>query len=749
MAGMRRTPHSAEHSAGRSSSAPAPGHGAVPWASPVLLVLLAGAGLVLAFRSGSYMPGAWLPVSLGVAAVTAMLVAFLPEWSLGRRASAFLLVFAGLTVLAGASILWAEAPAQAWQEANRSLLYLLALILVVAAVGWGGNRSLLLIAAVVAGIVAIVGIAVVMQLNWAEDPARLFQGGRLHYPVTYWNGLGALLMLGFWPMLGLASARQMPVWGTAALAGGAVALAELALLPESRGALWTFFLVVPFFILVTPHRFRALALLGVVGGTIVLAWPSLIGVYEAFSGAEGGGGAAGVGAAGAGGVRMAVDAALEALVWSVAGVAAAGAVIRVIEKRISPLSRTAVRVVSAVLVVFALGAAALGLVTLRAEVGDLTDFAERQWSTFTADRVGDVGDGSRFTGVGLNGRLQQWRIAGQAFTEKPVTGLGAQNYEYYFYRHRETGLQVRQPHSQPMQVLSELGIGGAVLYAGFFGGALLWGLVARFRARRPENQAAMAALFVTGLSWFIHSSADWLWQLAGVTWPAVLVFGGLIAGGGLGGDGGDPAPARRRGHSPQRPLIGLVAMVAFLSALFPYLSIRYTDDVAYGSIAAAPTRAIDASQTAAAFNPFSAKPYRVQASTYERLATRAEGDDDSRERLAYLGLAAAAREEAFAHDPAWHPAVAAAESVEALAKATGEVSAGRSDTSGAGNPATPKALGASAAETSDATPAVSVRAVELEALTVRELFAEARGLREKAARLNPREAERLLQIPAE
>src|SRR5680860_1406543 len=671
--------------------------GSRPWASAVILLVLAGTGLVLAFRSGSYMPGSWLPVVLGIAAVTAMLAAFLPGWSLGRNASIFLAVFAGLVLLAGASLVWADSPAQAWEETNRSFLYLLGLILVVTAVRWGGNRTLRFLVAVVAGMVAIVGTAVVIRLVTTGDPAGLFQGGRLHYPVSYWNGLGALLTLGFWPMLGLASERRMPVWATSLLVGAAVALAELALLPESRGTLWTFSLVVPFFVLVTPHRFRALALLGVVVATVALA-------------------------------------------WSAVGAAAVAAVIRVVEARISPLPAGAVRVTAAVLVVAVLSAATLGGLTLRAEVGDLTEFAAEQWTEFTGDTFGETEGGSRFTAVGLTGRLQQWRIAGQAFREQPLTGLGAQNYEYYFYRHRETGLQVRQPHSQPMQVLSELGIGGILLYAGFFVGAMIWGLFARFRARRPENQVATAALLVTALSWLIHSSADWLWQLSGVTWPAVLVLGGLIAA----GPRTTPAHPDDNGRSANgfsgnllRGAAGAIAVIAFLSALLPYLSMRYTDDVAYASVASNPNQAIHASQTAATLNPFSPRPYKVQVSTYELLATRAAEPGDHELRLAYLSLAAAAQEEAFARDPAWHLALSAAKKVEALATATAEAGDGGP---GETDAVSPQALGASRAQTIDTVSAVAERAGELRAMGVRELLARARNHYEEAARLNPRAA---------
>ncbi len=172
------------------------------------------------------------------------------------------------------------------------------LVLVFMAVRWAGTAALRALAAavtVIAGMVAVVALA---TLTFGSDPMGLFVSGRLNYPITYFNGLSALLMMGFWLALGMANgARCKPKAGAADLqsadgseaseepksrvawrrsqaeggaAGGfprwtqplllvlAVVLMEVALLPQSRGALWAFFLVVPFFVILSPHRFRAL-----------------------------------------------------------------------------------------------------------------------------------------------------------------------------------------------------------------------------------------------------------------------------------------------------------------------------------------------------------------------------------------------------------------------------------------------------------------------------------------------------------
>lgn len=56
--------------------------------------------------------------------------------------------------------------------------------------------------------------------------------------------------------------------------------------------------------------------------------------------------------------------------------------------------------------------------------------------------------------VGLDGRLTQWKVAVKPFEEHSLLGVGTQNFEVYWYQQRATFLEVRQPHSQPMQFCS-------------------------------------------------------------------------------------------------------------------------------------------------------------------------------------------------------------------------------------------------------------------------------------------------------
>ncbi len=634
-----------------------------------LAAFLAAVELGLAFRAGSYFPRSWLPLALAVAAVALVLVGFGPRPSFSRGQALLLGAFGLQAVWTGVSLAWAGSSTNAWQEADRTLLYVIGVGLAALAVRWAGSRGLRWLAALLLGAIGVVALATLGRLAAGSELVRLFTGGRLQYPVTYWNGLAALLMMGFWLALGLSTAPRRAWWRQALLLGTAVALAEVALLPQSRGALWSFFLVAPWLLMLSAHRFRAVANLGFVCLTVALAWPKLIGVFQPARLAARGGGAQ-AGAAGVVPLPTAVEQALLALLLSVLAAAAFGAVSTLVEARLSPLERRWARAIGAGLVMMALVVAGFGVVGLQRAKGDLSELARDTWSQVAADRGPGGETSSRFSDVGLNGRLEQWRIAWRAFEEQPLLGLGAQNYEFYFFQHRTTGLAVRQPHSQPMQLLSELGLPGAALWLLFVGGVLIRGTRVRFRMTRGVNRAAVTAALLAVGSWFIHSSADWLWQLGGVSWPAVLLLGGLLAvrsgetetgtreasggrrAGGRGAAEGSGAGGSGAGGRILQGVVITTAAALLVSGSVSYLSLRYLALASAGN--GTPEQALAATHTAGQLDPFTPEGAMAEAQVYReaaRAAAASSGPARAWAALDNLALAAAARQRAAEREP--------------------------------------------------------------------------------------------------
>jgi hypothetical protein len=629
-------------------------------AGTLILVLLCGVCLGLAYQSGAYAARTWLPLLMAVAALAVVMCVAGPPVSSGRFQKILLALFALQAVWTAASILWADSQANAWVEINRTLFFVVTVALAFAAVRWAGRTGLKALALLVLGVTALVAFETAIGLAADNTPLHFFAGGRLNHPITYFNALACLWMMGFWLALGTAGGAQrgedrppsgritiirsgtgdFPRWTQPVLLVLAVFLAEMALLPQSRGALWAFLLTLPFFVILSPNRFRALVDLVMVVVPVVLFWDRLTAVRAAAN-------------TPGGPLRPALTGALEAIGYSICIVLGAWAVTYVVERLLAPLSRRAVKWIGIALVVLALGGVTGGLLYADHRTGGLGSYLD--------DRVQDVlndsdtgGSGSRFSAMSLNGRWIQWKVAAQAFREHPLLGVGAQNFEIYHYQHRTILLEVKQPHSQPMQLLAELGLPGLLLWVAFFLGTMVYAVRTRFRRVGRAHQAVIASIMTAVISWFIHSSADWIWQVAATTLPAMMLLGGLVGA----GERAAPEPAKAASPAPSprlrrvgltRPLAVVLALVVIVSAALPYLALMYCDM----AVSAKTVDKVTArTETAAKIDPTSVMPFVVRAD-FHRLAAQS-APEDSAERLAQFKEEAAAWIEAIAREPrAW------------------------------------------------------------------------------------------------
>ena len=60
-------------------------------------------------------------------------------------------------------------------------------------------------------------------------------GGRLDFPVTYWNGQAAIALVAFWPAIALAAERKLHPSFRAVALGGATAMLALWIGTQSKG----------------------------------------------------------------------------------------------------------------------------------------------------------------------------------------------------------------------------------------------------------------------------------------------------------------------------------------------------------------------------------------------------------------------------------------------------------------------------------------------------------------------------------
>ncbi len=148
------------------------------------------------------------------------------------------------------------------------------------------------------------------------------------------------------------------------------------------------------------------------------------------------------------------------------------------------------------------------------------------------------GTGIRLS-VSGSGRAQFWGSALDAFASAPVKGIGTGSFPTYWNQHGGLETPVQNAHSEPLELLAEVGPLGFLAFFTFFGVAAGTGIR---RARGPDGAPAGACLGVlaTGL---VGLLIDWTWDVPSVMVP-VLVAAALICARAL-----DPA---RRGDGARR-----------------------------------------------------------------------------------------------------------------------------------------------------------------------------------------------------
>ncbi|HZB24235.1 MAG TPA: O-antigen ligase family protein [Gaiellaceae bacterium] len=539
-----------------------------------------GAFVALAANDGGFDVTNWLPVAL--LALAQLLVVFLalsrvlvdlPLSSL--LAVGLLAAFAAWSFL---SILWADDRGAAWQGANRVLFYA-AVFALFAVWPWRRGTAAALLGGLAVG-VAAVGVLAFVSVAQSDTPGEHFTGGIFVEPVGYHNATAALFLLPVWPALVLASRRELPVLARAVLWATAVLLAELSVLAQSRGAVVAFAISAVLLFTFVPNRVRALLVLVPCAVAVGLSLPALLDVYREVGGDE---------------HTQAMNDAGKAIALSFVGVFAFGVAYALVDTRVAlepRVSRLASRAVGA--------AALVAIVAAVAYVMPSNPYERlsNAWDTFRAGYAASTEpSASHFTaGLGTN-RYDFWRVALGDFREKPLVGIGADNFAIPYVRERKSDEEPLYPHSLQVQVLSQTGLVGAVLFLAFVAGAVA--AVARARLFDPLTRAVAVSAAVSCAYWAAHGSVDWLWEIPPLGAMALAVLG-MAAG------LARPAP---RDRAATRVALALVVpgLVAAASLALPWISAK--EMRAAGSTwQRDPGAAFDRIERARALDPLSAEP---------------------------------------------------------------------------------------------------------------------------------------------
>ena len=416
--------------------------------APGLAIL--AAIVVLAADGGGYNTTVWSPAALFVLAVIGVQFAGGGAWSPSRTAWVAIAALAALCAWSYLSIHWAIVGADAWTGANRTLLYLGVFLVMVR---WARNRlgASMWIALLPLALATVGGATLVRALE-SSAPQRLMVDSRLADPTGYPNATAALFLLGVWPALALSAHRQLPPWFRGLLLASAGMLAEISLIPQSRGAVYTLPVVLVLFIVLVPERLRAIGQILLVAGAALARLPQVLGVYR--TNARGGD------------VHHAFVSAAASIAVSAVVLAVVGTVLAYVDLRWrrSPQLTRRLRVAATVAiaaVTIAGSAAALAI------VGHPIQRVQSAWSSFKHGSEPATGT-THFVGLGSN-RYDFWRVAWDEFTVHPVVGVGADNYAVPYLAHRRSFEQPRYPHSLELRLLVGTGIVGALLFAMFLG----------------------------------------------------------------------------------------------------------------------------------------------------------------------------------------------------------------------------------------------------------------------------------------
>ena len=416
---------------------------------------------------------------------------------------------AAYTALSFLSIAWAGAPGDAWEGANRTLLYLLVFALFACWRQRGVSAAL----ALGTWTLALIGLAAftALHLDAAGHASlqALIPGGRLIYPSGYANANAAQWLMAFWPALLLARSERLP-WAVRGLfAGGGVLLALLALLSQSRGSLYATPVMLVLVFALLPGRTRTFAMLVPVVAGIGASAPAVLAVGNHLYHGEV--------------TRAAVHSATTAMFAAAVAVGLTVAIGAAIETRrgFSESSRRRIRAVVRASAVATLVAVLVGGLVA---AGNPVTRIESGWDSFKGGYGADSSTGSRLvSGLGSN-RYDFYRVALDEFLAHPVVGIGADNFQQQYLVHGRSNETPHYPHSVELRTLAQTGIVGALLALVGLGAALVAGARA-LRGGDPLARCVAAAALAGFAYWVVHGSFDWFWEFAGLGAPAFALLG--------------------------------------------------------------------------------------------------------------------------------------------------------------------------------------------------------------------------------
>jgi tetratricopeptide (TPR) repeat protein len=572
----------------------------------VITAAVAAGTVALSIFDGAYASDAYSVAAIATWAVAigGVLIGIFPRALIPRTAVLAGACLAALGCLIALSIIWASDNGRAFEQVPRAGFYLGLFALVVLASRDGEGRAWLRGLAIGLTAVGLLAVGSRMLPDVFGSPDEgLAVGGRLAYPLGYWNGLAAMmagcLVLLTW--LGTEAPSRLE----RALASAALTVPMLALyLASSRGGILAAVVALGVLVIAGPDRARMISTLALAG---VCALP-LIGYTATQNGFVEHPGTA-----------LAADQAGRVLALFAITLCATGVLRYAFDHQFGAIlvSRRTARIAAVVSAVIAL------LAFLAADPGKrIETFKERPT---LADAK--AGPGALVTRSG-GGRWQFWGTAVDAFASKPLTGIGAGEYAYYWNQHGEFGFAVQDAHSLFLESLAELGIGGFALVAGFLGIAGFAGVQRALYVRDGAGSVSLALLAGGAAA----AAVDFSWELPAV-FSQVVIVAALLTGSALTPSllNAPPPPEKTPRRGGAGLLVGAAALIlgwgVMIAAGLQYLTDRAIDRSQEAVRAHDLDAAAGAANDAIDLEPWAAEP-RIQLG----LVYRSAGNYDAARR---------------------------------------------------------------------------------------------------------------------
>jgi tetratricopeptide (TPR) repeat protein len=252
--------------------------------------------------------------------------------------------------------------------------------------------------------------------------------------------------------------------------------------------------------------------------------------------------------------------------------------------------------------------------------------------TWVGDRTEEVLEGeapdlsensSRLTLNASSGRSEIWGVAVDVSQDAPVLGEGGGGFQFRFTQDRdEPGRFARDAHSVELEMLSELGVVGLVLFCL----ALLGAFAGAIRARKlgPAAASLSCGALAAATYWLAHASIDWFWPYPAVTACAFALLGAAVAP-------SLPLRARDSRRSGRRPLIA--AVVVFVVLLVPPLLSELLVERSFDTFRSDTEQAYDDLELARDLNPLSDQPALSEGSIALALGQRERAIDAFEEAI--------------------------------------------------------------------------------------------------------------------